>query len=343
MPLIIYIKGIFNYICIALGNLITHHHKKPDTMKKTITLFFILLFSFQSEAQRWFPVGATFTFTQQFWEFPYNQKPAEWKVSDTVTIKHKLCQKLVMSKGAKYGVDTNDFVMFVYDSNSVVYWYRTQLDSFTVLYDFNKNEGETWEIFGIKSIRPFDSVECTLVVEVKKKDTVVINGYSLRTMEIEIINGLSIGYAGGYDGTIVEFVGHQSRPRPDPFHSCHSSSESGDFFGIRCFDHPDIGFHDYKIVPYCDYVTSSIDEFNAQQDFIISPNPSTDFFDIKYQNKNRAVASISVSNIVGQQVLLQKLSEGNNKINSRDWTTGVYIFQIVQEGKIVAKGKLLKQ
>ncbi len=310
-------------------------------MKQLFTLVFVLFFAFQTQAQRWFPVGATFTFTkvnQVDWGFP--PVPMLWTVRDTVAKKGKMCKE--------FGCIPSEFEeskvmlsIYLYDSNSVVYWYRPHLDSFTVLYDFNKNVGETWKIFGVRGVMSYsDSIGCTLTARVMKKDTIIINGFPLRRMDIKI-DYLS-GAAGGFSGTIVEYVGHLQRPRPDPFYACEAVSESSDFFGLRCFDHPDIGFHDFKLVPYCDYVPSSIDEFNASQDLNISPNPTIDFFDIKYQNTNKATASIIVSNLMGQQVLGQTLNEGHQKINASNWSTGVYFYQILQDGKVIAKGKLMR-
>ena len=309
-------------------------------MKQIFTLVFVLFVTFQTQAQRWFPVGATFTFTQVFWEYPYGEKPAEWKVVDTATIKNKVCQKLMMTKGAGYGGYTTDFVMYVYDSSNIVFWFRHELNRFTVLYDFNKAVGEAWTIEAIRGPMTMYDTLCTLTARVKEKSIVTINGFPLRTMRIVI--DMFPGYRGGFNGEIIEYVGHQERPRPDPFYSCRSMSESGDFFGLRCFNHPDIGFHDFKLVPYCDYVTSSIDEFNAAQDLNISPNPATDFFNIKYQNTNKAAATIIVSNLMGQQVCGQKLNEGNQKINASNWSAGVYFYQIIQDGQVIAKGKLLR-
>jgi hypothetical protein len=45
---------------------------------------------------------------------------------------------------------------------------------------------------------------------------------------------------------------------------------------------------------------------------------------------------------MGQQVLAQKLNEGHQKINASNWSTGVYFYQILQDGKVIAKGKLMK-
>jgi hypothetical protein len=309
-------------------------------MKQIFTLVFVLFFAFQTQAQRWFPVGATFTFTQQFWESPTGIKPAEWKVVDTTTINSKVCKKLMMTKGAGYGTDTTNFIMYIYDSSNIVYWFRHELNKFTVLYDFNKAVGETWTIEAIRGLLSWDDTICTLTARVKEKSMDTINGFPLRTMRIEIDD--FPGYFNGFEGKIIEFVGHQRRPRPDPHYSCRSISESSDFFGLRCFDHPDIGFHDFKIVPNCDYAFTSINEFNAAQNLNISPNPATDFFDIKYQNTNKAVATIIVSNLMGQQVLSQKIIEGNQKINASNWSAGVYFYQILQEGKIIANGKLMK-
>ena len=314
-------------------------------MKKTLSLFFILLFSFQSKAQRWFPLGATFTFTMRSGESlgVIPDRPVLWTVRDTVMKKGKMCKEFgfIPSEPKESRAMPS---IYVYDSNSVVYWYRPHLDSFTVLYDFNKNVGESWKIFGVRSIRPLsDTIGCTLTARVMKKDTIILNGFPLRRMNIEIDDVFGAVFGGGFSGTIVEYVGHLQRPRPDPFYACEAVSESNDFFGLRCFDHPDIGFHDFKLVPYCDYVPTSIDEFNAAQDLNISPNPATDFFEISYQNKNKAETTLEVCNLLGQEILKEKLNAGNNKINASEWARGVYVYRIRQEGKIIAKGKLAKQ
>lgn len=315
-------------------------------MKQIFTLVFVLFIMFQTQAQRWFPVGASFTFTKvnEVEALAFPPVPVLWTVRDTVIKKGKMCKEF----GCKPVEPKESRAMpsiYVYDSNCVVYWYRPHLDSFTVLYDFNKNVGESWKIFGVRSIKPLsDTMGCTLTARVMEKDTVFINGFPLRSMRIEIdpFAGYAGGYSGGFNGTIVEYIGHLQRPRPDPYYACEAISESEDFFGLRCFDHPDIGFHDFKIVPYCDYVPSSIDEFNAAQNLNISPNPATDFFDIKYQNTNKAAATIIVSNLMGQQVCGQNLSEGNQKINASNWSAGIYFYQIIQDGKVIAKGKMLK-
>lgn len=311
-------------------------------MKQLFTLVFVLFTAFHSQAQSWFPVGATFTFTKVFevdWGYP--PIPILWTVRDTVIKKGKMCKELG-SKPSELKESRTMLSIYVYDSNSVVYWYRPHLDSFTVLYDFNKNVGETWNIFGVRSIRPLsDTIGCTLTARVKEKNTVIINGFPLRRMRIEI--DPFIGSAEGFSGEIIEYVGHLQRPRPDPFYACEAVSESGDFFGLRCFDHPDIGFHDFKLVPYCDYVPTSINEFNATQDLNISPNPATDFFDFKYQNKNKAEAILKVYNLLGQQIWQQNISEGNNKIDGSNWIAGAYYYQLHQEGNLITAGKLLKQ
>jgi hypothetical protein len=297
----------------------------------------------QCQAQKWFPQGATFTYSQMFWEYPFSEKPAEWTVTDTATKKGKLCSKLVLTKGANYGSDSNNFIMYVFDSSSVVYWYRPHLDTFTVLYDLNKNIGETWEIYGVKKFgTSSDTIGCTFTARVKAKGTDTINGFSLRTITIEL-EGSTSGYAKGFDGKIVEFIGHLRTPRPDPFYSCHAISESSDFLGLRCFNHPDIGFHDYKLRPDCDYVVTHVDEFNVLADLKISPNPTTAFFEITYQNKNKAEATLQVCNLLGQEILKEKLKAGNNKINASEWARGVYLYCIIQEGEIIANGKLVKQ
>jgi hypothetical protein len=310
-------------------------------MKNIFLLLLACLLVNKVKAQRWFPIGTKLTYTQSFWESPVGFKPAEWTVVDTATVKGRLCQKFMMTKGTPYGSDTNNFVMYLYDSSSIVYWFRPELDSFTVLYDFNKAVGESWTVTGIRGVLAWDDTLCTLTVRVKEKGMDTINGIPLRTIGVEVDH--FPGYATGFRGKIVEYIGHTISPRPNPFYSCRSISESSDFMNLRCFDHPDIGFHDYKLYPDCDYVVTSIGEFNVLQDLKISPNPSNDFFLIQYHNRNQSEAQILVNNVFGQQITQQRLSEGANHIDAAHWLGGVYFYSLWQEGRLIAKGKLLKQ
>lgn len=294
---------------------------------KEITNRFLVFCVFQllyisANAQTWFPIGASCTYTQSFYEFSYHSKPAEWKVTDTITIKGKLCQHFEMTKGAGYGSDINNFQIDIYEQSGIVYLFKPNLDTFTVLYDFNKNVGESWQIMGIRGVIIKDSVSCTLTARVTEKGIDTINGFALRTMNIRI--DPFPGYLGGYDGKVIEFIGHTITPRPDPFYSCNAVSETSDFYQLRCFDHPTIGFHDYKLYPTCDYVTS-IETNKLAKGISIYPNPANDHISIGGIDQG---AQIYIYNSFGMQIHYLKALSGNVQIPLTNMPNGLYFVRV---------------
>jgi hypothetical protein len=80
--------------------------------------------------------------------------------------------------------------------------------------------------------------------------------------------------------------------------------------------------------------------------FAINPNPSKFNFELDYQlANNSSPAVLIVTDIVGRQLVQINLSSDRNKftLNAADWQTGVYLYRLVQAGKTLYNGKLIKQ
>lgn len=294
----------------------------------------------QTDAQlQWYPLGTTITYT---WisevDMPYSSGPSPWMVTDTLTIKGKLCQKF---EGGG-GLDRSFYEMYVYEDTGVLYWFRPKLDTFTILYDFNKDVGDSWSILGVEGWRTDrkDSIGCELIAQITAKGTDTINGFPLRTIEIKITGS---GYGYGFAGTVIEYLGHTSTPRPDPYGACAPHvSESSDFNGLRCFDHPQIGYYNFLAPEKCDSVTTAIRE--VQQPIVtLNPNPGMGIYQLDYTQTGQEKTQLNIYDLTGRVLAQQELNNGLNTIDISFYTPGVYPYRLLQNGTVVYYGKLLKQ
>lgn len=304
---------------------------------KKLVLFLLVLFCFENmQAQKWAPIGTKWNYTH-FEAFSSGQWPSEWKVVDTITIKGKLCSIIQNSIDI---FDTNsrrNHTMITYEDSDIVYWYRPVLHDFTVLYDFNKKVGESWDIRGLQPIFPStDTTVCSIKMTVTKVGIDTINGIPLKTMLTECTPKASSSFG----GKIIQYIGNLSNIRPNPDFACKPITESWDYYGLRCFDNSFIGFHDFQIVPYCDYTATGIAELKNENSVSITPNPFIDLLTIKSTQS----ATISIMNLLGQSVYHNTIQNSSPMhINTASWTSGVYWYSIRLQNQYISYGKLIKQ
>ena len=229
------------------------------------------------------------------------------------------------------GANTDFFI--TYEDAGVVYWYRPSLDSFTLFYDFNKNIGDEWTINGLYG---GGSSPCSRSVKITDKKTVNINGYNLRAITIEFSTGSDI-----YASTVVEGIGGLQTPYPERY-PCMMTGHVDDLSGyrpLRCINHPDIGFYDFKQAPSCNYSVTSISENSKPIDFITSPNPLENQLIISNKKDN---AEIYVYDIWGRIIIHKNLIKGENKFSTSEWAQGIYILKYASDETGLYQMKLIK-
>lgn len=297
-------------------------------------LILILLCSFLQKvsfAQRWLPPGTELTYSEVEFVggFPKGYKPSPIYMVDTVTVKGKLC-----TYGAKTPAGPNTGFFQTYQEAGVVYWYRLTVDSFVVLYDFNKNIGDTWIIDGLAGGA---SSICSREVKVMDKKIVTINGFDLRSITIQFATG-----SNPFLNTVIEGIGGLNTPFPD-LNPCmlvgHVDGEYG-YAPLRCVNHPDIGFHDFKIATSCDYSVTSIVENSKTTEIGIAPNPFSN--QITLSLKSEEAAEVFVYDILGRKMLNKSIAKGENNINTEDWVSGVYFYKLLKEDGNIYQGKIVK-
>src|SRR5699024_7467564 len=108
-------------------------------------LIFLMIASFSATAQNWAPIGAKWHFTKHHnmsSEVSYTSIEVE---KDTLVLGKK-CSKLI---GVFDECIWQSSIM--YESNDSVYFYHSQNNDFSFLYDFGASPGDLWEINNITS------------------------------------------------------------------------------------------------------------------------------------------------------------------------------------------------
>lgn len=93
-----------------------------------------------------------------------------------------------------------------------------------------------------------------------------------------------------------------------------------------------------------DSTTIGINEKNSLDDNVrLFPNPTSNIISVEFQNEiNYTPKKISILNILGEEIYSTSTSENKIKVDMEKWVSGIYIFQIQSENKVINK-KIIKQ
>ena len=183
-------------------------------MKKLFTLAVLLAFVYSGMAQSgsFAPHGAE-------WHFNVNTSP--------ITYYRMAVEGDTIIQGHKCSIITRQFLggngdkQFVYEDNRVIYWYNQALQSFTTLYDFDAEEGDTW-------VCEVDS--CAIEIQVLSVEEVTWESHTYRVQHV-VPTGENYGsFYYGREGRIIEGIGEVSGLFPFPWVY---------FYNLYCGDYTD--------------------------------------------------------------------------------------------------------
>lgn len=287
-------------------------------MKNLNTLFVIILlmltFNLKSQSE-WAPTGAVWHFSKPLLDYPKVAYTRFSSIGDTTINAHscKIIEQFMPIDA--YGDLVNyTTYLFTYSDSNRVYLFKD--NTFSLLYDFNKIEGEYWINNRWNDTIFVDSVG---VME--------INGISLKTQYIHNRNNWYISFAGlvieriGWTGYFYPFSGEFAPPEGGP---------------IRCYQDDSIS---YQVVNNCDSVSSAISEyFQDYVDLKIFPNPTKDKLNIVFGESNDNL--IELFNSKGQLVYKQ-LVKSTHSVDMQTLLPGIYILKVSNK-KNVAFERIIK-
>ena len=212
---------------------------------------------------------------------------------------------------------------YVYEENGKIYWWNSDLQEYTVLYDLTAETGDEWEIkVGTES----------LTMHVDMVEYYELNGLNIRKLRVSDENDL-------FSGDILCSFGHLSSFFPERLMNRSSSFE---VTGLRCFWIEDALLY-HNSDEDCDAIYSEIhgvDEDGHSTDsgiFAVYPNPAKDVLTIHHSafriNSFHFVEGFAVphsefhiTNLLGQTVMSGTLTDTTIDISSLP--DGLYFFTI---------------
>ncbi len=275
-------------------------------MKKlTLTTVVLLLLSLQAMNQEWAPIGTKWYYSAYSFGFPYTNHPDSIEsIGDTV-INGISCRILSGTAGCSY----EESYLYTYGADNKVYIFNESSSTFSVLYDFAAETGESWTII---PPNPADSFQ----VVVDSVYTLTIDGHFLSVQAISTIDPYSYY---NFFGEVYEGIGNgiflypqisTCDPWPGP---------------IRCFTTNETTIH-FDTIP-CNAVINynSIDEFFRIKEITISPNPATSFISINIKEGNPLEEAI-IYNHLGQKALV--VVPVNNTVDVSGLKPGIYFIEV---------------
>ena len=203
---------------------------------------------------------------------------------------------------------------YVYERDGKVYWWNKTLEVFTVLYDYEAEVGDYWEI--IVGTRTID-------MHVDAVEEIEYEGRVWRMLRVSDPEDL-------FSGNIVCGIGHLTSFFPEKL---MGDSERIRVEGMRCY------WKEGELVfkygdEDCDAIISEI--HNVEENglstgsgtFTVYPNPTNDVLTIHHSAFRIHHSAFRITNLMGQTVLTGQITAENQQINVSSLPQGMYFITV---------------
>jgi hypothetical protein len=277
--------------------------------------------------------GSQWHYTQCTSSFPYSCGPVQVNVVGQTIVNGIPCSNLQIAPFTCVGFN----YLPVYQSHDTIYRYLYNVNTFTMLYDFNAQPGDTWNIVSNNQFAPppaplIDSV----LIHIDSVSTIQINNQTRKIFFISYADPSHVPFS--FEGPIVEGIGSLNFLLPQ-FYNCDPQTTT-----FRCFQDSVVGLYQPNVLIGCDSVIAvGEDEINRGVKFTVSPNPFTDQLCIHADNYMTKRYAVSIVNAMG--VVIKKL-EKTYSLNQQQFdlsflAPGVYFLVVGSDTELVQK-KIVK-
>jgi len=201
---------------------------------------------------------------------------------------------------------------YVYEENGVLYWWNKDLQEFTVLYNYNAEEGDEWEItVGTERI----------TLHVDEVSEYIYYDVPFRSLTVSDEDNL-------FSGTIVCGVGHLTSFFPERL-----MQRSGNYGvnGIRCYWKSQVlvfKLGDRDCDEIYEQYHEGIDE-TVEGVFSIYPNPTSSILAVETHGRaSLPDQTYRISNLMGQTLTTGIIHEETQQIDVTDLPQGMYFISI---------------
>jgi hypothetical protein len=293
---------------------------------KLIAIILCLFITYQTKAQPWATTGATWIYEYSSFWIGNGYVKIE-KTKDTI-INNKVCDVL---KRYEFNYDsitqqitfTSPYIIkyYTYTSNNKVYMSNNAV-SFGVMYDFNANVGDAWQVFSNGNVCSTDSVK------IDSTTTVSINGITLKKM---------YGYYVDESFKKLEFV--EKLGLLDMLITkrwCGMSDVN--YSKLRCYTDSTNWKYNTNECAYCNDIIAPLNiNKRSEITFKIYPNPSATTLTIE---TNSLINQVNIYNALGQ---LKQEQQSTNTIDVSQLANGYYIIELIDVNGNSKKSKIIIQ
>jgi len=287
-------------------------------MKNLFLILFITM-SFCSLAQKWAAPGAK-------WEIGVNSYPSPTIHRSISGIKDTIITGVPCKKIGTFNPT------FSYLSGDTVYFY---LDGdFRPTYYYGALVGDTIVFYNTTQIcTPDDSLVYAVIDSVK---SIVLSGQILKMF---------------YPTAIPNSTGQKIFPPISPYIEKIGSNFIRPIFNLNCVTDLPL----YSICSYEDSITAkfildpsacdktSSSDFEGNSFVQLYPNPVIAHVNIKVTNAQLSGVELIITDLLGRTVAKQTLLQELTNFNTQDWANGMYVWSLVEDGRTVRSGKLVKE
>lgn len=212
---------------------------------------------------------------------------------------------------------------YYYEDSNRVYWLRNSDTTFTLLYDFNLEQGDTLVFAKNDTNAPAEYLIDTILY-------VIVGGDTLKEFYTQAINNEAVVWV---IGPYIEGIGGVISLTP-------RSALADPYPGLRCYSDTSIGLFKYNYENYpCDetIIWSGIEDaliLNVS----LYPNPASGSLSINLGELPKETLQLEVFSVLGQRMLQQELTKAQTQIDISRLPPGMYLFTLSdKEGRSYSK------
>jgi hypothetical protein len=250
---------------------------------------------------------------------------------DTI-INGKSCNVINHLRGfpACYGYQTP---VYMYQSNDTVYFYNKQSKSFSTLYVYGAKAGDSWTVrYPRGDIQVLvDSISNIEVLGEESRVQYVT--YKILSMDGNVLTGYQLSY----NSKIIQNIGDINYLFMSNIFSLPVCDEMVDYTGLRCYVHPDYGTYKTGTVA-CDFVSEVANpDFKSMKVYLSSTGNL--IIDSELQGR---FYTFELFDVRGSRLLSVPISTAKSAVTFENYSKGLYLYRLLDNGKMLKSGKIVK-
>ena len=296
-------------------------------MKIFYTFTFLFLLAITSKSQTWAPDGAKWHYTLN-WLSATDYAFNSYTVQGDTMINGITCSKL---NRHTYSCNFRPYTEYMYrDSNKVYYWNAGD-NSFSLLYDFGVQPGNSYKIpvvEGNTATAPYD----TFTVTIDSIYTLNING---QNKQVQVVHQTSMLYPNWtIHHSIIEGIGSDQQMFVWDGAACDAQWDRG----LRCYEDSILGLYETGIVDSCEevFTLTSLDIQLTDDEFMVYPVPASDF--IHWTGTEAGFQKVRLIDINGR--VIREAETYDRKMDLRGIENGIYIIEVRALSGGIMHGKI---